>query len=74
MLMNCIMNQVEITIVDDCFHISDMDDSNKMKTKTKKWRRGVEYYISVSVTIGIAVGFCIWTYIVVLDMDSIPDH
>lgn len=66
------MDQVEITIIDDCFHITDMD--NKIKMKTKKWRRGSEYYISVCLTMGIAIVFCIWTYVLVLEMDSIPDH
>lgn len=64
------MEQVEITIIDDCFHISDMERKNK----TRHWHRGPEYYISVWVTIGLAVGFCVWTYILVLEMDSIPDH
>ena len=64
------MDQVEITIIDDCFHITDMES----KTKTKKWRRSSEYYIFVCLTMGIAIVFCIWTYVLILEMDSIPDH
>jgi hypothetical protein len=64
--------EVSIFICDDCMEIMDMDDLNVNSRRI--YRRQLVYYMSAIVTILFMTGLCIWSYIVIMEVESMPDR
>jgi hypothetical protein len=62
---------MEISIIDDCFSMTDVDNTNRHK---QKYIRGLLYHLSASVMIGGIIALSYWTYILVSEIEIIPDH
>jgi hypothetical protein len=62
---------MEITIIDDCFSITDVDNVNR---HNQRYFRGLFYHLSASVMIGCIVALSYWTYLLVSEIEIIPDH
>lgn len=72
--------EISILFCDDCMDAMDMDDYNKNSKRI--YRRNCVYYGSAVITILFIMGLCMWSYIVVMEMESTqnlrsnpnPDH
>jgi hypothetical protein len=64
--------EISILICDDCMDAMDMDDFQANARRV--YIRSFIYYGSAVVTMVFMTALCIWSYIVVMEVDSMPDH
>jgi hypothetical protein len=64
--------ELSILICDDCMDAMDMDDFQANARRI--YRRQLIYYGSAIITMIFMIALCIWSYIVVMDVVSMPDR
>ena len=64
--------EISILICDDCMDAMDIDDFQANARRV--YIRSFIYYGSAVVTMVFMTALCIWSYIVIIDVESMPDR
>ena len=64
--------EVSILFCDDCMDTMDMEDNNKYAKKM--YIRKCIYYGSAITSILFLALLCIWSFVIVMEVNTIPDH